>query len=88
MGFQPWVTDTSDPRLVFQPGSQQLRVFTVCTHAQVQCLKSLEEHPCIERAHARAGRAHESKYVSAHQRVAADDGTADTASLTIEVLGG
>ena len=57
-------------------------------HAQFERFKPLEEHPRIERAHARARRADEAEDVRAHQLLIAHHSAANAAPLTIEKFSG
>ena len=64
------------------------RTGTVRLHTKLQCLQPLEKNPGIERAQARPAVAHEAEDVAANARGVTDDGPAQHAALTIDVLGG
>src|SRR6185369_17055954 len=87
MRFQSGVMNLADALLTLEPARQLQRGNAVRAHAQLQRFQSLQEHPGVERAHARPRRADETEHVATDQLLTTDDGAADAASLSVEILG-
>src|SRR5581483_8872502 len=77
------IENARDLRLLREPLGERLRLLAVRLHAQLQRLQSLEEHPRIERAHARARGAQEAEDLLADALGVADDRPADAAALPV-----
>ena len=72
MRFEPGVVHLATRRLALQPARELERRCRMRAHAQLQRFEALEEHPGIERTHARTGRADEAEHVLADQLLVAD----------------
>src|SRR5690606_25570453 len=86
MGFQTGVEHAQHGGLLLEPARQLQRRRRMRVHAQLQRFEPLEEHPCIERAHAGTGGAYEAEYVGSHDTLIAHDGAADATPLAVEEL--
>ena len=67
--------------------SDVFRVFTVALHAQLQRLHTLQHHPSVEWAHARACMANELVQVIIVERLRPQNCAAHASPLTVNMLG-
>ena len=76
-----------DGRVAFEERGQSLRRLAHAGRAQLQGLQALQHDPGVEGAHDRPRGTHEGHEVVREVRFVAQDGAAQAAALTIDVLG-